>query len=103
MNTTVERIKVEILLDAPLARMAMEIVEKAGATGHTMFSAAGGTGEGGRWREDLLTSADAKVLLLTITSAEIADMIVEALRPLLDSHGIIIMTSAVKVVRGEKF
>lgn len=101
MIATAERTRIEIVLDAPLARTA--IIEQAGVTGYTLFTASGGAGDGGRWNDDQVTRADSKVLLLTIATAVKAEAILTALEPLLESHGIIIMLSSVRIVRPEKF
>ncbi len=102
MNASVERTKVEILLDAPHARLAMAILEKFG-TGYTLFPASGGAGRGGRWSEDQVAAADTKVLLLAIASAETAEAIVAEFEPLLETHGMIILTSYIQVVRANRF
>lgn len=103
MNVMVERTKIEILVDAPLAPTAIDVLKRVGVTGYTLFPASGGAGHGGRWSEDQVTRADSKIMILTIASAEKAETVVAALEPLLDSHGIIIMRSIVHVVRGDKF
>lgn len=103
MSATIERRKIEILLDAPLVATAIGIIERAGVTGYTLLPASGGAGRGGRWSDDQVTRADSKVLLLTIARVEQTDAIVAALEPLLDSHGMIIMLSSVQVVRADKF
>lgn len=103
MSAAVERTKVEILLDAPLVRIAVAIVERFGTGGYTLFPASGGAGSGGRWSDDQVTSADSKVLVLTIASAETARAIIAEFEPLLETHGIIVMTSRVQVVRANKF
>lgn len=103
MITMVARIKVEIILDAPLVRVAVEILKRTEVSGYTLFPASSGAGRGGAWSDDPVTFADSKVMLLTVVPQEKADAIVEDLRPMLDTHGIIIMTSAVQVVRSERF
>ena len=50
-----------------------------------------------------MTGAQAKVVFVTVTTDEKAAALAEALTPLLDSHGLVLMTSAVGVVRGGKF
>ena len=50
-----------------------------------------------------MTGAQAKVVFVTVTTDEKAAALAEALAPLLDSHGLVLMTSAVGVVRGAKF
>lgn len=103
MNASVERMKVEILLDAPLVDVVTGIVEAAGAGGYTILPALGGSGHNGRWREDRVTGADTKLLLLAVASDDVAEAIVRGLEPLLDSYRMIVMTSRVAVVRGDKF
>jgi hypothetical protein len=103
MSASIERMKVEILLDVPLVDVVTGIVEAAGAGGYTILPALGGSGHNGRWREDRVTGADTKLLLLAVASDDIAEAIVRGLEPLLDSQGLIVMTTRVGVVRGEKF
>jgi PII-like signaling protein len=103
MNTSIERVKVEILLDAPLADLVTRIVVEAGAGGYTILPALGGSGHNGRWHEDRVSGADNKVLLLAIATEQIADTIVRGLEPLLETHRLIVMTTRVGVVRGDKF
>lgn len=66
MNKMVERIRIEILLDAPLSRLGIELLEGVGVTGYTLFAASAGAGRSGRWTDDQLTLADTKVMILTI-------------------------------------
>ena len=42
-------------------------------------------------------------MFLTVTSEQKAEALINALTPLLESHGLILMTSVVDVVRGGKF
>jgi hypothetical protein len=103
MNASIERVKVEVLLDAPLVDIVIRIVEAAGAGGYTILPALGGSGSNGRWREDRVTGADTKLLVLAVASDDVAEAIVRGLEPLLDSYRLIVMTTRVGVVRGEKF
>ncbi|MBP0441180.1 P-II family nitrogen regulator [Tianweitania sediminis] len=103
MNASIERVKVEILLDAPLCDLVTRMVEEAGAGGYTILLALGGSGRNGRWREDRVTGADTKLLLLAVAADDIAEAIVRGLEPLLDSYRLIVMTTRVGVVRGDKF
>jgi hypothetical protein len=103
MNASIERVKVEILLDAPLIDLVTYIVTDAGAGGYTILPALGGSGHNGRWREDRVTGADTKLLLLTVATEDTAETIVRGLEPLLDTHGLVVMTARVGVVRGDKF
>jgi len=103
MNASIERVKLEILFDAPLVDLVTRIVEAAGAGGYTILPALGGSGRNGRWREDRVSGADTKLLLIAVAKEQIAETIVRGLEPLLDSYSLIAMTTRVGVVRGDKF
>jgi hypothetical protein len=103
MTSTVERRKIEILVDAPLVRRILAAAEAVGVTGYTLLPTLGGGGEGGRWSDDQLTGAQAKVLFVTITNDDRAAALTDALAPLLESHGLILVSGVVDVVRGAKF
>ncbi len=62
-----------------------------------------GEGAAGGWSEDLITGAQSKLVFFTVTSEAKARDFIAALEPLLDSHGLVALCSAVSVVRGAKF
>ncbi|QJE74150.1 hypothetical protein HHL28_14620 [Aerophototrophica crusticola] len=103
MTDTVARRKIEVLVDAPLLPRLTALADKAGVTGYTLLPALGGSGAGGRWSEDQVTGAQSKVLFMAVMSADKADKLVDALGPLLESHGLLLIASTVDVVRGGKF
>ena len=59
MANTVQRRKIEILVDAPLVRRIAAAAEVAGVTGYTLLPTLGGAGQGGRWLDDQVTGAEA--------------------------------------------
>ena len=103
MVETTERRKIEILVDEPLVRRIAAVAGSVGVTGHTLFPTLGGAGHTGRWEDDQVTGADTKVMFVTITSTEKAKALTEALAPLLNSHGLMLVASSIEVVRGSKF
>ncbi len=103
MTELASRRRIEVLVDSPLVRRVVAAAKGAGVTGYTLLPTLGGSGEGGAWTDDQISGADAKVMFLTVTSAAKADALVEALAPLLQSHGLILMISDVSVLRGGKF
>ncbi len=104
MITTVTRRRVEVLVDAPLVRIVRDLAEKAGFKGHTVLPTLGGSGRGGSWSDDQVTGgAGAKVMFVAIASRETADRFMDALAPLLDSHGLIVAAFDVDVIRPQKF
>jgi PII-like signaling protein len=97
------RIRIEVLVDAPLARKLADMAAKSGITGYTLLRTVGGAGSGGEWSEDLLSGATAKFIFLAIASAEKADRFMEEILPLLDSHQLVVMRSEVDVARPQRF
>ncbi|MDO9487260.1 MAG: hypothetical protein Q7J32_02720 [Sphingomonadaceae bacterium] len=103
MTDTVYRRKLEILVDAPLVRRITAAAEAAGVSGYTLLPTLGGAGHGGRWSDDQVTGADAKVMFVTVTDEARAAALTDALAPLLESHGLLLVSSVVEVVRAAKF
>lgn len=103
MTQMTRRRRIEVLVDAPLVRRVVAAAASAGVTGYTLLPTLGGSGEGGAWSDDQISGAEAKVVFLTVTSEEKAEALIDALTPLLESYGLILMTSTVDVVRAAKF
>jgi|JI8StandDraft_2_1071088.scaffolds.fasta_scaffold29432_3 PII-like signaling protein len=103
MTTTIHRRRIEVLADEPLVPAIVRIAAEAGITHYTLLPTLGGAGAHGRWRDDQLSGATAKVLLLLITSTEHAQAFIDRLAPLLESHHMMLLCSDVEVVRGAKF
>lgn len=99
----VQRRKIEVFVDAPLVQSIVDLAVDAGVTGYTVIPALGGAGRSGRWTDDQVSGAEAKVLFVTVTSHTSAAAFIEALTPNLESHGMMLCATTVDVVRGEKF
>lgn len=103
MIETTPRQRIEVLVDAPLAPQLTRLAERAGITGHTLIRTESGRGRHGEWSEDLISGATAKYVFLTIANDESAALFLEALAPLLESHGLVVLRSTVDVIRPERF
>lgn len=103
MTMTVQRKKIEVLVDMPLARRVIESARRVGIHSHTLMPIASGSGSHGGWSDDQLSGAEAKVMFVTITSEEKASALIDALAPLLDDYGLMLIASDVEVVRGGRF
>lgn len=103
MIETTPRERIEVLVDAPLAPRLAQLAKEAGISGHTIYRTVSGRGRHGEWSEDLVSGATAKYIFLTIANRERADAFLEALAPLLESHGLVVLRSTVNVVRPDKF
>jgi hypothetical protein len=103
MTTTVSKKKIEVIVDAPLVRRIIDVAESVGIRAHTLLPTASGAGMHGAWSDDQLSGAESKMMLVTITSNEKASAFIDALAPLLDDYGLMLIASDVEVVRGGKF
>lgn len=102
MTSTVARKRIEILADAPLLPRLTEVLEASEICGYTVLPALAGAGRTGRWSEDRLTGTS-KIVIMAIASGEHAQLLVDRLAPLLDSHRLLLTISTVEVVRGDRF
>jgi hypothetical protein len=103
MVETVERKRIEILADTPLVPRVIAILRAAQISGWSLIHVDGGAGRGGEWRDDDITGASAKTIIIAIASAERASDLTDRLAPLLDSHRLLLTIGDVAVVRGDRF
>jgi len=103
MTSMVERRRIEVLVDSPLARQVVSLAREAGIAHYTLLQTLSGAGAHGTWSDDQITGAQAKVLFLAITGDDKLRQFTDLVTPLLESHGLVLMVSSVNVIRGEKF
>jgi PII-like signaling protein len=103
MVATVQRKRIEILVDTPLVPRIIAIVKKVDISGWSVIKIASGGGRDGRWDHDEVTGAAAKSIVLMIANEEKAGLFADEVAPLLESHGLLITIGNVEVVRGERF
>lgn len=103
MVTTVQRKRIEILVDTPLVPRVIRLIKDVDISGWSVIKIASGGGRDGRWDHDEVTGAAAKSIVLMIASQEKADLLADKVAPLLESHGLLITIGNVEVVRGERF
>jgi len=103
MTTTIHRRRIEVLADEPLIAVIVRLAADAGISHYTLMPTLGGAGAHGRWRDDQLSGATAKVMFLAVTSTDHAEAFIDRVAPLLESHHLMLMSSDVEVVRATKF
>jgi hypothetical protein len=101
-DTTIRR-RIEVLADEPLIPAIERIAASAGIEHYTLLPTLGGMGHSGRWRDDQISGATAKVMFMAITTAEGADRLADQLSPLLATHHLMLLISNVEVIRGPRF
>jgi len=103
MTETIIRRRIEVLADEPLIPAIERIAANAGIDHYTLLSTMGGKGHSGRWRDDQISGATAKVMFMAVTSEEGADRLADLLSPLLATHNLMLLISNVEVIRGLRF
>lgn len=103
MVATVQRKRIEILVDTPLVPRIIRLVKDVDISGWSVIKIASGGGRDGRWDHDEVTGAAAKSIILMIANDEKTDQLADAVAPLLESHGLLITIGNVAVVRGDRF
>jgi hypothetical protein len=99
----VQRRRIEVLVDRPLAPLLAELARGSGITSYSLLPVLGGAGHNGAWTDEEISGAQAKLIFLTVASEEKTNHLVDQLTPLLDSHGLVLFISSVDVIRGQRF
>ena len=95
--------KVEIIVERPLLRDVIEVIDSLGASGYTVLPTVAGRGKDGSWRADDVSSAFDRVMVIVIANEEVAETMVERSFDLLKDYNAIVTLSDVAVVRGDRF
>ncbi len=103
MTSINRRRRIEVLADEPLISAIVRIAADIGIQHYTLLPTLGGAGSHGRWRDDQLSGATAKVMFLAVTGDDHAQAFADRLAPLLESHHMMLMLGDVDVVRGSRF
>lgn len=96
--------RIEILIEAPLARRLTDALDAGGAPGYTILPVLGGNGRSGRWsREGQVSRAGGLVCVTVVLDAALADQVLDRAFAVVEPHiGIVSMTDC-EVVRPARF
>lgn len=97
------RRRIEIVVEAIRADAVTDLLDRLGATGWTMLPVISGRGHNGVRRGGDLSGVFDNVLILCITSAEIADKVLSAREQLLGARPAIVSVTPCEVLRPEHF
>lgn len=95
--------KVEVILEMPLLRRGLEVIQACGATGYTVLPAHAGTGSEGPWKRGQVSDAFQMACVIVICDPSIAERLVDEVFALLRPYTAIVYVSDVGVVRSEKY
>ncbi len=79
--------RVEIIIDEPLLRRVVDLLTDVNAPGYTIFHNVTGAGDRGRRRGDELTGVFNNCCVLIACDAQMAETIIEGIRPILQRSG----------------
>jgi nitrogen regulatory protein PII len=100
---THHRKKVEIVVEAVQAPRMVAMIQKAGAKGYTVIPNVSGKGQRGVRGDGDIVNVFQNVLIVTITTDEVAARIVEEANRLLENYAGIVSLSDVEVIREDHF
>ena len=103
MVETVQRKRIEILVDTPLIPKIIKLVKDVDISGWSVIKIISGGNREGRWDHDEVTGAASKSIVLMIANQEKANRLTDKIAPMLESHGLLITVGNVEVVRGDRF
>ena len=89
----VKRRRIEVIVDEPLAASITRAADKAEISGYTLLPALSGKGAGGHWEDERVTRADTKIVFVAVTMAEKETVFLDAIKPLVVSHGLTVFCS----------
>ena len=94
--------RVELIIEKPAFKRACRILEDAGVTGYTAFSAFAGYGANMRWQRgtDLSASRD-MIMIISVMDEGYAVKVIEDMENLIGSHIGLLSMSDVQVIRDD--
>lgn len=101
---THEKLRMDILIEAPLQGRLSEMLDSHDVSGYTIFPALGGRGLDGTWsRMGQITAMGQMVLFTCILDRARSDALLDDLYDRMAHHIGYVTTSDVSVIRHEKF
>lgn len=95
--------KIEVIVEAPMVRRVLEIIQEHGGTGATVMPILRGQGHSGHWSDKDGSSGTEMQMVMVITGPRRADVIRDAVYAALTDYRGMIMLSDVDVIRNEHF
>jgi nitrogen regulatory protein PII len=93
-----DRMKVEIIVEGPVASRVRTLLAERGVDGFTVFPVLGGQGRHGEWPTIDVTSALATQMIVIVETETKARGLAAAAGKLLRNHAALIMISRVEVI-----
>ncbi|WP_420346071.1 DUF190 domain-containing protein [Pelagibius sp.] len=100
---TYNRKRLDIIVEAPLLRHVVALLEAEAVRGYTVMPCLSGKGPESSWHEGEISDAFAKRLIIVIAQEEQARQVMAAAHSLLSDYSAIITLSDVEVIRADHF
>jgi len=97
------RTRLEIIVEATMARRVEEMLMAEGVTGFFAVSGREGGGSSGRWRDDGLSGALEKVMIIAVTVPDVAARVMARLDAFFERYPGVCFVSEVGVMRPQRF
>ncbi len=97
------RKKLDIIVEAPLERRVVALLEEQEVRGYTIMPCLAGKGADGAWQQGEISEALSMRLIVVIAREEAAHRIMAAAHELLRDYSAIITLSDVEVIRADHF
>ncbi len=95
--------KIEVIVEAPMVRRVLEIMQEHGGQGATVMSILRGQGHSGHWSDKDGSSGTEMQMVMVITGPRRAAVIRDAVYAALTDYRGMILMSDVDVIRNEHF
>jgi PII-like signaling protein len=95
--------KIEVLVETPIVRRVLEIMQECGAKGATVLPILRGQGQSGDWSDKDPGSATEMQMVMVITGPRRAEVIRDTVYAALTDYRGMILISDVEVIRNEHF
>ena len=101
---THQKTRLEFIVEAPIQKMVLDMLDEQGAQGYTVLPALAGRGHEGRWsREGQIIDAGRMIVVVCIADDEVADAILRASQDIIEKRIGIVSRSTVDVIRDDHF
>lgn len=97
------RKRLDIIVETPLQRRVVELLEDHAVRGYTIMPCMAGMGAEGSWHRGEISDAFSKRLIIVIAREDKARQVMAAARELLRDYSAVITLSDVEVIRADHF
>ena len=100
---TFRKKRLEIVIEHPLERRVLALLDEQGVSGYTVMPALAGRGHRGAWRQGLSSGAEEKVMIMAVLDEKKAPAIIKAIYDLVGEYVGILLLTDVEVLRPDHF